>query len=183
MTAATMGAPSPTKTKQLIIPIIGMHCANCATTVGRNLKRMIGVDEAIVSYASERAVIDYDPKRVTPDEMIAMIKDLGYSAALAEVDLPVAGMTCNNCANTITRTLKRVDGVLDVNTSYASERTRVTYLPSMVEMADIKRRSARCGYKIIEVEGAGEQAQVDAEQARATPRSPTSDARSSSARC
>ena len=165
MTAATITAPAQGKTKQLVIPIIGMHCANCANTVGRNLKRMIGVDEASVSYASERAVINYDPKRVTPDEMIAMIKDLGYSAALAEVDLPVAGMTCNNCANTITRTLKRVDGVLDVNTSYASERTRVTYLPSMVEMADIKRAVRDAGYQIIEVEGAGEQAQADAEQA------------------
>ena len=165
MTAATITAPAQGKTKQLIIPIIGMHCANCANTVGRNLKRMPGVDEASVSYASERAVIDYDPKRVTPDEMIAIVKDLGYGAALAEVDLPVAGMTCNNCANTITRTLKRVDGVLDVNTSYASERTRVTYLPSMVEMADIKRAVRDAGYKVIEVEGAGEQAQVDAEQA------------------
>jgi len=165
MTAATMTAPSPAKTKQLIIPIIGMHCANCANTVGRNLKRMPGVDEASVSYASERAVIDYDPKRVTPDEMIAMLKNLGYGAALAEVDLPVAGMTCNNCANTITRTLKRLDGVLDVNTSYASERTHVTYLPSMVEMGDIKRAVRDAGYKIIEVEGASEQEQVDAEQA------------------
>ena len=86
MTAATITAPAQGKTKQLVIPIIGMHCANCANTVGRNLKRMIGVDEASVSYASERAVINYDPKRVTPDEMIAMIKDLGYSAALAEVE-------------------------------------------------------------------------------------------------
>jgi len=126
---------------------------------------MPGIGEANVSYASERAVIDYDPKRVTPGEMVAMIQELGYGAAVAEVDLPVAGMTCNNCANTITRTLKRVDGVLAASTSYASERTHVTYLPSMVEMADLKRAVRDAGYKIIEVEGASEQAQVDAEQA------------------
>jgi len=165
MTTSTVAAPAKsTQTKELIIPIIGMHCANCANTVGRSLKRMPGVDEASVSYASERAVISYDPKRVTPDQMIEMIKSIGYGAALAEVDLPVAGMTCNNCANTITRTLKRLDGVLDVNTSYASERTHVTYLPSMVELSDIKRAVRDAGYKIIEVAG-GEQAQIDAEQA------------------
>jgi len=96
--------------------------------------------------------------------MIEMIKSIGYGAALAEVELPVAGMTCNNCANTITRTLKRLDGVLDVNTSYASERTHLTYLPSMVELSDIKRAVRDAGYKIIEVAG-GEQAQIDAEQA------------------
>ncbi|MBE2237960.1 MAG: copper-translocating P-type ATPase [Caldilineaceae bacterium] len=164
MTAATTVAPKNTQTKELVIPIVGMTCANCASTVGRSLKRMPGVDEASVSYASERATISYDPKRVTPEQMIEMIKNIGYGAALAEVDLPVAGMTCNNCANTITRTLKRLDGVLDVNTSYASERTHVTYLPSMVELGDIKRAVRDAGYKIIEVEG-GEQEQIDAEQA------------------
>jgi Cu+-exporting ATPase len=164
MTVATTAAPQSAQTKELIIPIVGMHCANCANTVGRSLKRMPGVDAANVSYASERAVITYDPKRVTPDQMIEMIKSIGYGAALAEVDLPVAGMTCNNCANTITRTVKRLDGVLDASTSYASERTRITYLPSMVEVGDIKRAVRDAGYKIIEVEG-GEQEQIDAEQA------------------
>jgi Cu+-exporting ATPase len=166
MTATVQSAPPvKTNTKQLIIPIIGMHCANCANTIGRNLKRTPGVDQVNVSYANERAVIDYDPKQVSPQQMIDVVKDLGYGAALAEADLPIAGMTCNNCANTITRSLKRLDGVLDVNTSYASERTRLTYLPSMVEVSDIKRAVRDAGYKVIEVEGASEQEQVDAEQA------------------
>ncbi len=165
MATSTIAAPTKSaQSKELIIPIVGMHCANCANTVGRSLKRMPGVDEASVSYASERAVITYDPKRVTPEQMIETIKSIGYGAALAEADLPVAGMTCNNCANTITRTLKRLDGVLDVNTSYASERTHVVYLPSMVELSDIKRAVRDAGYRVIEVEG-GEQEQIDAEQA------------------
>jgi Cu+-exporting ATPase len=142
-----------------------MHCANCANTIGRGLKRTNGVSEANVSYANERAVITYDPKTVSPQQLIDTVKDLGYGAALAEADLPISGMTCNNCANTITRTLKRLDGVLDANTSYASERTHVTYLPSMVELGDIRRAVRDAGYKVIEVEGASEQAQVDAEQA------------------
>jgi Cu+-exporting ATPase len=126
---------------------------------------MPGVNEANVSYANERAVITYDPKTVSPQQLIDMVRDLGYGAALAEADLPIAGMTCNNCANTITRSLKRLDGVVDVNTSYASERAHVTYLPSMVEMSDIRRAVRDAGYKVIEVEGVNEQAQVDAEQA------------------
>jgi Cu+-exporting ATPase len=109
-------------------------------------------------------VITYDPKRVSPQQMIDDGQELGYGAALAEVDLPISGMTCNNCANTITRTLKRLDGVLDVNTSYASERTHLTYLPSMVELSDIKRAVRDAGYKVIEVAGQRAGA-VDAEQA------------------
>ena len=76
MTATVQSAPSvKTNTKQLTIPIIGMHCANCANTIGRNLKRTPGVDQVNVSYANERAVIDYDPKQVSPQPMIDVVKD------------------------------------------------------------------------------------------------------------
>lgn len=165
MTTTIAPAAAPAKTKQLTIPLLGMHCANCANTIGRGLKRTTGVSEASVSYANERAVVTYDPKSVSPQQLIDTVKELGYGAALAEADLPISGMTCNNCANTITRTLKRLDGVLEVNTSYAAERTHVTYLPSMVELGDIRRAVRDAGYKVIEVEGADEQAQGDAEQA------------------
>lgn len=165
MTTTIAPAAAPAKTKQLTIPLLGMHCANCANTIGRGLKRTSGVSEASVSYANERAVVTYDPKSVSPQQLIDTVKELGYGAALAEADLPISGMTCNNCANTITRTLKRLDGVLEVNTSYAAERTHVTYLPSMVELGDIRRAVRDAGYKVIEVEGADEQAQGDAEQA------------------
>ena len=158
-------APSSGATKQLIIPVTGMHCANCANTVSRNLKRMPGVTDASVSYASERAQVSYDPALVQPEQMIRTLVDVGYGAAVAEVDLPVAGMTCTNCANTIARSLRRLDGMLEADASYASERAHVRFLPSMLEMTDIKRAIRDAGYKVIEVEGENEEAQVDAEQA------------------
>ncbi|MFN8442188.1 MAG: heavy metal translocating P-type ATPase [Caldilineaceae bacterium] len=153
------------KLKELIIPVTGMHCANCANTVARNLKRLSGVSDASVSYASERATVSYDPTQVQPTQMLDKLVEVGYGAAVAEVDLPISGMTCNNCAATITRTLNRLDGVIEANASYASERAHVRYLPSMVELPDLKRAIRDAGYKVIEVEGGSEEAQVDAEQA------------------
>lgn len=158
-------APSSGATKQLIIPVTGMHCANCANTVSRNLKRMPGVTDASVSYASERAQVSYDPVLVQPEQMIKTLVDVGYGAAVAEADLPVAGMTCTNCANTIARSLRRLDGMLEADASYASERAHVRFLPSMLEITDIKRAIRDAGYRVIEVEGEDEDAQVDAEQA------------------
>ena len=161
---STVTAAPSGQRKELILPIVGMHCANCANTVGRTLKRMPGVEEASVSYASERAVVSYDPQQATPAQMIERLQQIGYGAALAQVDLPIAGMTCNNCANTITRTLQRLDGVLSVHTSYATEHTTLTYLPSMVELSDLKRAVRDAGYRVIAAEGS-EQEQLDAEQA------------------
>lgn len=141
-----------------------MTCTNCANTVTRSLKRVEGVSNASVSYANERATVAYDPTRVQPDALIQAVENAGYGATVATLDLPIAGMTCSNCANTIGRSLRRVDGVLEADASYASERAHVRYLPSMVEVDDIKRAIRDAGYSVIEVEG-DEEAQVDAEQA------------------
>ncbi len=95
------------------------------------------------------------------------VGSLPVPEGLDEIDLPISGMTCNNCAATITRSLKRLDGVVEANASYASERAQVKFQPSKVEIHDIKRAVRDAGYKVIEVAG-DEQAQLDAEQAART---------------
>ncbi|MFN8494941.1 MAG: heavy metal translocating P-type ATPase [Caldilineaceae bacterium] len=87
------------------------------------------------------------------------------NTTLAEANLPVAGMTCNNCANTISRSLRRLNGVVEADASYASERAHVRYDPTKVEISDIKRAVRDAGYKVIEIAAGNEEAQLDAEQA------------------
>ncbi len=59
------------------------------------------------------------------DDVIARVERAGYHVPTAEVELPLLGMTCANCANTIQRRLNKVDGVLDATVNYASERATV----------------------------------------------------------
>jgi len=87
------------------------------------------------------------------------------NTTLAEANLPVAGMTCNNCANTISRSLRRLNGVVEADASYASERAHVRYDPAKVEISDIKRAVRDAGYKVIDVAAGNEEDQLDAEQA------------------
>ena len=152
-----------TTTKRLSVPVTGMTCTNCANTISRNLNRKDGVVEANVNYANERAEVIYDPTVINPAELTKAIEDVGYGVTEATVDLPIAGMTCTNCAMTIERNLKRMDGVLDVSVSYASELAHVRYLPTAVSLGDMKRKVSDVGYKVIEAEaGEGETAE-DAE--------------------
>lgn len=58
-----------------------MHCASCATLITRKLKKLPGVDEVHVNYATEKANIDFDPARVTVAALNATVQDLGYSFA------------------------------------------------------------------------------------------------------
>lgn len=63
------------------IPITGMTCANCAMTVERTLKKKVpGVVDASVNFASERAAVKYVPGLTNLDDMIAAIEKAGYGA-------------------------------------------------------------------------------------------------------
>lgn len=60
-----------TATKQLTLPITGMTCANCVATVERNLKKLDGVNSAVVNLSSERATVDFDSAKLGITDMIA----------------------------------------------------------------------------------------------------------------
>ena len=53
-----------TETKQLTLPVTGMTCANCVATVERNLKKVDGVQMAVVNLSSERATVEFDPAKL-----------------------------------------------------------------------------------------------------------------------
>ncbi len=150
-------------TKRLSIPVTGMTCTNCANTISRTLKRKEGVVEANVNYANERAEVIYDPAVLKPLDLMQSIEAVGYGVAEATLDLPIAGMTCANCAMTIERTLKRMDGVLDASVSYASEAAHVRYLPTAVTRGDMARRIDEIGYKVIQPEAGAAELDEDAE--------------------
>jgi Cu+-exporting ATPase len=67
------------------LPITGMTCANCAATIERTLKKKVpGVLDASVNFATEKATVEYDPERVNRDEMAAAIERVGYGVVEAE---------------------------------------------------------------------------------------------------
>ena len=60
-------------TKQLTLPITGMTCANCVATVERNLKKLDGVNTAVVNLSSERATVEFDSAKLGLADMIARV--------------------------------------------------------------------------------------------------------------
>ena len=95
-----------TPLRSIDLPITGMTCANCATTVERVLRKTPGVSGAAVNYANERASAQFDPTQVSASALIERVRNAGYNVATAKADLPLLGMTCANCANKIERALK-----------------------------------------------------------------------------
>ncbi len=160
--------------KLLTLPITGMHCANCSSTIERNLKKLDGVAETNVNYATEKATVTFDPTTLKMDAIIKKIEDVGYGVATAKVELPITGMTCANCVATIERTLnKKVPGIINATVNFATEKAVIEFIPGVVSRADMVAAIERAGYGVVEAaEGAdledAEQAARDAEIADQT---------------
>ena len=149
---------------QINIPVTGMTCANCAANIERGLKKLSGVSDATVNFASEGAAVQFDPKVVSVPDILKKIEGLGYGVAREKIELPVTGMTCANCAANIERTLnKKVRGVTDASVNFASERASVEYLPSETSLDEIIAAIEKAGYGAIRPES-GETGDKDAEQ-------------------
>jgi Cu+-exporting ATPase len=149
--------------QELSFPVTGMTCANCANTVTRTLKKTDGVSEASVNYASERASVTFDPAVVKEDRLIQRIRDAGYDVPQAHAELPITGMTCANCSNTVGRVLRKVPGVLDANVNLATEKASVTYIPGTATRADLIAAVEKAGYGVVVA--SGDEALEDAEEA------------------
>ncbi len=153
------------ETKQLTVPVIGMTCANCVTSVERNSKKAAGVAGSSVNFASEKLTIEYDAAISKPQEVLAevigRVEKAGYQIPTATVELSLVGMTCTNCANTIERRLNKVEGVIRAEVNYASEKATVQYVAGMIGRADLAAAVRKAGYDVVE--SADDEALEDAE--------------------
>ncbi len=151
--------------REIVLPIIGMTCANCARTVERALKRAPGVREASVNFAAEQAVILLDPSAADIRQAVEQVRAAGYEVATATVELPILGMTCANCARTIERALARLPGVLEATVNLAAERARVTYVVGVASIRDLIQAIREAGYEVVEAARELDEPGADAEQA------------------
>ena len=154
--------------KDINIPVLGMHCANCALTIERSVKKLPGVKSASVNFATEEASLSFDPDQVQVEKLVEKIQDAGYAVARATVDIPVTGMSCANCAMTIERTLKKkVPGVVKASVNFASERASVEYIPSLTDLDEMIQAIQKAGYGAIRPDDAteGEDAELQARRA------------------
>ncbi len=80
--AQVRGAGFDVPTAHIDLGLTGMSCANCAATIERTLNRKVpGVIQAAVNFASERAAVEYLPGTVSVDDLIAAVAGAGFGAA------------------------------------------------------------------------------------------------------
>jgi len=152
------------ETKQLTLPITGMTCANCVATVERNLKKLDGVNTAIVNLSSERATVEFDAGRLGLGDMIARVNRAGYGVATGEADLVIKRLADDNDARRLEKALTSLEGVLEAQVNYTTEKARVKYVPTIVTQAELRRMVASAGFEALELGGDAEDAEAMARE-------------------
>jgi Cu+-exporting ATPase len=136
------------------LKIEGMTCAACAKAVERASKKVQGVTEANVNFATEKLSVNFDEAIVSIPDIQAAVEKAGYKAIVesSSKTLKIEGMTCAACAKSVERVTRKLDGVIESNVNYATEKLNISYEPSKVKVSDIKKAVEKAGYKAIEDE-------------------------------
>ncbi|MCH7951554.1 heavy-metal-associated domain-containing protein [Patescibacteria group bacterium] len=66
---------------KLDLHIEGMHCGACAIGIQMLTTQMEGVNSAEVDYEGKKGTIEFDADKVTKEEIIKTIGELGYTAS------------------------------------------------------------------------------------------------------
>ena len=154
-------APSPAEEKKstsaevlrIVLPIQGMTCASCVSTVQGALGKVPGVEDVAVNLATETASVAYAPREQSGADMTKAVSEVGYGTAVDSAVLSVPGLSDASAAQSVESRLSRVEGVLSVSANPAAEQVTVRFIPGVVSPADMRQAVADAGYEAGEISG------------------------------
>ena len=78
--SASDSGSSQIKLATLQVNIPSMDCGSCAAGIRAKLKKQDGVQAAQVDFATKAAVIHFDPGKLSPERVTALIDETGFKA-------------------------------------------------------------------------------------------------------
>lgn len=142
--------------KSSTLKITGMTCTACAKAVERSTRKLDGVTESNVNFATEKLSIEYDENKVQMDDILAAIKKAGYGGEeekeTREAAIPIGGMTCTACAKAVERGVGKLPGISTASVNFSTEKLTVIYDPSKVRMSEIKAAIKKAGYEALDAD-------------------------------
>ena len=128
--------------KKIKINIEGMTCVSCASNIEKSLKKVKGIESASVNFATKTADVSFDNSLTNEKELFDVITKEGYTpinATIRNVEFKVVGMGSEHCAGIVKSALEKLEGVKEVETSYANSSAKVKYEYGKVRIPDMKK--------------------------------------------
>ena len=70
------------------------------------------------------------------------------TAATETIDLPIEGMTCTSCAQTVEKALAATEGVLAASVSYPAETAHIEFAAETLDVDGLAEVVAKAGYGV-----------------------------------
>jgi Cu+-exporting ATPase len=135
------------------LPIIDMNCSSCAINIERQIKKLPGIEKAVVNYVNETAYVDYNSDKTNTEEIIKAVKRAGYKTGRSILRLGIKGMHCASCVTKIENELKQKSGVISANVDLGTEAAIINYIPGLIDIKEIKNVIEKLGYKVFDTAG------------------------------
>jgi copper ion binding protein len=81
--AALKASGHKIEAQRVTFAVDGMACGACETKVAKALAKVKGVSDSHVCSESRQAVVDFNPKRVSSDAILAALDSAGFKASVA----------------------------------------------------------------------------------------------------
>ncbi len=137
-------------TQSMSIKIRGMTCASCAERIQKTVRKMDGVIEANLNFATEKLHVNYDPVRVTHKRIVDKIRSIGYEVVLDRVELGLKKMNCASCSARIEKSLSVSPGVHAASVNFTTETATVEYNDSQTNVKKLIEVIKNAGYDAYE---------------------------------
>ncbi len=139
--------------KKIDIPVTGMTCAACSSSVEKALKKIEGLKAAAVNLPAERVTVEFSDSDnlISIQTLIDAIINEGYGVQTVKKDFGVRGMTCAACVSAVEKSLKEIYGVLGVTVNLVAEKASVEYVPTITGFENFKKIIRDAGYTAKEL--------------------------------
>lgn len=147
--------------------IEGMTCSACANRVERFVKKLDGVNNANVNFATETLNVEFDENKLNNEIIENTVVKAGYGVKknLKTYTFKVEGMTCSACSARVERVTKKLKGVQSSVVNLTTEKLTISIDEDEIGYSQIKAAVDKAGYKLVkEEEKAEEKKKLDASE-------------------
>ncbi|WP_294661808.1 heavy metal translocating P-type ATPase [uncultured Fusobacterium sp.] len=128
----------------------GISCQVCVNKIEKKLSKLEGMKEAVVNLSTEKLLVDYDETILKDETIIEIVKKLGYEieeeSDLKDIELDIAGISCQVCVNKIEKKVSKLNGVKSVAVNLANSRGKIVYDSDVIKLSEILEVMQKMGY-------------------------------------
>ena len=135
--------------KRTVMKISGMNCAGCVSVIQNHVSNIPGVEKCDVNLGAEKAVMEYNPSKVTLEILEKAINDAGYKVVYEKLKLKISGISDASDAQILENVLSKKEGIRFCSVNFGTGQIFVNYNPALLSLSDIRKHVTESGFEIL----------------------------------